>query len=103
MGTCLIWVLALYGYSPNVGTCLIRVDDTHTHTHTHTHAEIEDIRLATAPSLQDLTAADKRKIMERMLSTDEVRKTPLIRMLDSERYHAFWTGLNSVVAKAERH
>ena len=35
-------------------------------------AEIEDIRAATAPSLQDLTAADKRKIMERMLSTDEV-------------------------------
>ena len=50
-------------------------------------AEIEDIRLATAPSLQDLTAADKRKIMERMLSTDEVRKTPLIRMLDGARYH----------------
>lgn len=37
-----------------------------------TKEEIEDIRLATAPSLQDLTAADKRKIMERMLSTDEV-------------------------------
>lgn len=37
-----------------------------------TKQEIEDIRAATAPSLQDLTAADKRKIMERMLSTDEV-------------------------------
>merc|ERR1719182_948315 len=37
-----------------------------------TNREIEDIRAATAPSLQDLTAADKRKIMERMLSTDEV-------------------------------
>jgi len=39
---------------------------------TPTKREIEGIRASTAPSLQDLTAADKRKIMERMLSTDEV-------------------------------
>lgn len=40
--------------------------------HSPTKQEIESIRAATAPSLQDLTAADKRKIMQRMLSTDQV-------------------------------
>merc|ERR1712232_926218 len=40
--------------------------------HRPTEDELADIRVATAPSLQDLTAVDKRKIINRMLGMDQV-------------------------------